>query len=561
MQTNPLPEPSPSGHQNIIESTRDLPDAYLLSRVNGEFPLTEEWRGMFAVLRAGNTHFLVVSTTAYGSHQMFEVRRAMKEANLGGIQVLKAKEEVIKLIYSELEVATGMAAESKMTNVEEEAASIVNAAIHARASDIHIEARGPRANVFFRINGTRKLHTEITSTMAHSIGVVLYTVHADANSKETSWDPTKVMEAAVEWTTPSNEKWQLRFASSPIFPSESFQIVIRLLSMEAKGRDLPSLGYTQKQLAALEIMISGSSGIVIVCGPVNSGKSTSQQALMGRIYARRGDTIKMITVEDPVEYVIPGACQISVPRGRKNLMDEKTKSVFSTFLRGTLRQDPDVVMVGEIRDHESAIVVKDLALAGRKLMATLHTYSALWVFIRLREIGIPMEVLTMPGFIAGIVFQRLVPVLCPDCSMPLAQGEDRISAETLYRVKQVADLSRDTIKVKGDGCPKCQHTGVVDQTVCAEFVLPDRMLLGHLANNDLLKAETYWRGSGVGAVDGGVTALAHGIAKMKAGLVDPSDVEERIGLLTSDMVSADNMLASTELSLLMPNVTPRGDLG
>jgi len=534
----------------IIDSYRDMPKGYLLSRPGGEFPMNDEWREHFAVLRSGTAHYLVVASSAFGSAQMFELRRRMNAAGLEKIQILNTSQDVVELMYEE--AGAGKATrDGERTDVESLAAEIISAAAAQGASDIHIETRDHRANVFFRVNGTRRFYRDLTAGNAHSLGVVLYSVHADAGSKEVSWDPNQVMDGALEWVTSDGATYQLRFSSAPIYPTGGFHIVIRLLAMEAKGLSLDALGYSKEQLSMLDIMSSGSSGMLILCGPTNSGKSTTLQALMGRIYDRRGDTIKMISVEDPVEYIIPGACQISVARKRKTLIDHNSGSAFTTFLRGTLRQDPDLVMVGEIRDHDSASVVKDLVLAGRKLLATLHTYSALWSYVRLREIGVPWEVLTMPGFVAGIVYQRLVPLLCQDCAVPLVGGGSaRIPRETLYRVQQVSDLATDKVKVKGDGCPKCAHTGLIGRTVCAEFVLPDRVLLRHMSEGNFLEAERYWRKSGVGAIDGGVTALAHGIYKMRQGLVSPMDIEDQIGLLTSDMVLEDSIISNSEITVL-----------
>ncbi|CAN5766585.1 ATPase, T2SS/T4P/T4SS family [soil metagenome] len=534
--------------KSVIDSYRDLPKGVLLSCVGGEFAMTDEWREMFAVLRTGNIHYLIVASTFFGSAHMFELRRRMQAAALDNIQILHANQDVVQLMYHESANST-RAKDGELTDIETLAADIISAAATQGASDIHIETRGSRANVFFRINGTRIFHRDLTSVNAHSLGVVLYSVHADAGSKEVSWDPNQVMDGALEWVANNGRTYQLRFSSAPIYPTGGFHIVIRILSMEATGLDIDSLGYSVEQKAMLDIMTSGSSGMVILCGPTNSGKSTTLQAIMARIYARRGDTIKMISVEDPVEYIIPGACQISVARKRKTLVDHNTGSVFTTFLRGTLRQDPDVVMVGEIRDHDSASVVKDLVLAGRKLLATLHTYSALGVYIRLREIGVPWEVLTMPGFVAGIVYQRLVPLICPDCSLPLVgAGAARVPREILHRVQQVADLATDNVRVKGDGCPHCAQTGYSGRTVCAEFVLPDRILLKYMAASNFLEADLYWRKSGVGAIDGGVTALAHGTHKMRKGLVSPLDLEDQIGLLTADIILEDGIVSSSDVT-------------
>lgn len=546
----PLVAPEPAGvlGSGVIDSTSEIPEGYLLSRPGGEIAIPEEWRTSFAVLRSGKVHYLVAASASYGSGQMFELRRRMMKDGMTDIRTINASGEVIKLMYAEQSSVANE--DGERTNVEELAGTIISAAVEHGASDIHIESRVARANVYFRVNGLRVFYCDLAADTAHSLGVVLYSVHADAASKEISWNPEQVMDGALEWTTTSGATYQLRFSSAPIHPAGGFHIVIRLLSMEIKGISLETLGYSREHRMMLDIMTSGSSGIVIMCGPTNSGKSTSLQALMAGIYKKRGDTIKMITVEDPVEYVIPGACQISVGRKRKTSIDAHTGSAFTTFLRGTLRQDPDVVMVGEIRDHDSATVVKDLVLAGRKILATLHTYSALWAYVRLREIGIPWEILTMPGFIAGIVYQRLVPTLCPHCSIALVDGAERVSKETLYRIQQVSDLATDKVRVKGDGCEHCRHTGIAGRTVCAEFVLPDRMLLKFLAASDFLGAEKYWRDAGVGAIGGGVSSLAHGIQKMRQGLVSPLDVEEQIGLLTSDMVNADSMISSTEISVL-----------
>ena len=342
------------------------------------------------------------------------------------------------------------------------------------------------------------------------------------------------MDGAIEHRTSDGLHMQLRFSSAPIFPSGNFHIVVRLLTMSATDRQLSDLGYTPGQLETLEAITSDLSGMVLLCGPTNSGKSTTLQALMKRIHSRMGESIKMISVEDPVEYVIPGACQIGVSRRRKTLVDERTGSAFTTFLRGTLRQDPDVVMVGEIRDLDSAAVVKDLVLAGRKLLTTLHTYSATWAFVRLRELGVPMELLTMPGFVSGVVYQRLVPVLCPQCAVSLygEHARQRLSPATLVRALSVCDTRKHPARVRGTGCPHCGHTGIAGRTLCAEFVIPDRHMLGLIAQQRLLEAEQYWMDRKHLDVDGlGVTALAHGIQKLRQGLVDPADLESNVGLI------------------------------
>jgi len=537
----------------IIREIKDVPQGRIIT---DEIGMPADWKSYFAVLEVqGGSVDVLVSEKMFGSAAMFDLVRRMAAKGLVKRKILRATEDIVVLINdrSKSQKAEAMAT-SDVTDIEQKARWLIDAAVEAGASDIHIETRGSHADVYFRIHGMRHFHSNISMETARSMGVVLYSVHADASSKEVTWDSQQVMDAVIDHISRTGQSVQLRFSSAPIYPSGNFHIVIRVLTMDGgDAKNLASLGYEEAQLAALDTMITGSSGMVILCGPTNSGKSTTLQAMMRRIYERRGNTIKLLSVEDPVEYTIPGACQIGVARKRKTVRDEGTGSAFTTFLRGTLRQDPDVVMVGEIRDHESAAVVKDLVLTGRKLLTTLHTYSAMWAFVRLREIGVPMSLMTMPGFISGIVYQRLVPTLCPHCSVPLADPNEqhRLDPDVMYRVQQVVDLASHSVRVKGDGCPHCNHTGISGRTICAEFVMPDQKMLKMISEERYIEAQEYWRNAGVLSVDGiGVTALSHAIAKMRRGLIDPADVEHQVGMLTHDIVTADSMLLPEEMPIL-----------
>jgi len=517
----------------VIQHLAEVPPGVL--HVQG---LPDDWRERFAVLvdHAAQRAAVLTVLAALGSAAMYELRRRLQaEQGLREIQFLTAAPEIVKLVHHRGQAAVPVGLDQKdATSTEQFAQQLIEEAMRHGASDIHVETRGDHAAVYLRINGLRRLLSNISYESARALGVVLYAVYADATSKDVTWDPQQVMDGAIEHRTGDGRHLQLRFSSAPIFPAGNFHIVVRLLMMSTSNRQLDELGYTPAQLDALEAITSDLSGMVLLCGPTNSGKSTTLQALMKRIHGRMGETIKMITVEDPVEYVIPGACQIGVARRRRTVIDERTGSAFTTFLRGTLRQDPDVVMVGEIRDLDSASVMKDLVLAGRKLLTTLHTYSALWAFVRLRELGVPSELLTMPGFVSGVVYQRLVPVLCSQCAFSLygEQARSRLPPATLARALSVCRPGEHPARVRGDGCPHCGHTGIAGRTLCAEFVIPDRHMLGLIAQQRLLEAEHYWLNAKQLDVDGlGVTALAHGIHKLRQGLVDPQDLESNVGLI------------------------------
>ena len=524
--------------------------------------LSAEWRPMFAVMGQTSAATLLIDAEAQRRPVVYEVLRRMGEVGVRVINRQPATSEIIKLVHQSNSINGGGERKREAAESENQRMifTIIEDAVAAGASDVHIETRVTHADIFFRINGTRVLHKTVTHDGAKSMCTVLYQVHGDATSKEVQWSRDAVHETSIEHETAENVRVQLRFSSAPIFPSGNFHAVIRVLVMDAKtNRKLDDLGYYPAQVAAIVKMLLGSSGLVLLTGPTNSGKSTSMQALVDKIFERRGTSTKIITVEDPVEYVVPGACQIGVPRGRTAIKAENDSSVFTTFLRGTLRQDPDVVVVGEIRDADSAEVTRDLVLAGRKVLSTLHTYSGLWSFVRLRELGVPIELLTMPGFVSGIIYQRLVSKLCPHCSLTLADGKDRLPADVMSRLTRVANLESSSVRVRGDGCSDCNHTGYVGRLPVCEIVVPDAHLLKLLAEGDMLGAEAYWhKQAGVPIPGGGVTALAHALTLMNRGQVDPSDVESQIASLDKDLAEATVMHGGSSFATQPMASSPAG---
>ncbi len=494
---------------------------------------------------------LLVAEDAVDSHLQFDLLRRVNDAGFRSVQRRAASREVIKSVHESNRKEDA----SEQTDVEEAAWKIVEAAVSAGASDIHIETRESFAQVFYRINGRRVEQPSIAMTTATDICNVLYSVHADGDNKGISWDEKTLKSTVIEYETKDCTHVQLRFSSAPIHPFGNFHAVIRVLVMDGSStRRLEDFSYTDAQVSYIEEMLIGSQGMVILTGPTNSGKSTTMQAMIARIYELHGDSIKVITIEDPVEYIMPRACQSGIPHGRKGLEEDGNGSIFNAFVKGTLRQDPDVGMVGEIRDRDSADSVKTLALAGRKVLSTLHVNKADMVFPRLREIGMPESVLYMEGFISGIICQRLVPVLCQECSIPITEAYNlgRVRHKTFERVCRVADLELDNVRACGDGCEHCGGTGIVGRTLCAEVLVPDEQYLALLAEGDLRGARQYWVSAASDLDIGGygVSMVAHAIEKMKDGQLDPTHIEIRVGKL---------VVANQPMSTYVPSI-PTNDL-
>lgn len=510
----------------------------------------------FALLSTGDKSALIlVAEDAISSHLQFDLHRRISSAGFKNVEMRPASREVIKSLH-EANVSDVV---SVNTSVEAAAWELIEAAVDAKSSDIHIETRESFAQVFFRISGRRVEQPSMAMTTATDICNVLYSVHADGDNKGISWDSKTVMNTVIEYKTKEGVQVQLRFSSSPIHPSGNFHAVIRLLVMDGRSvREIEEFGYTDMQAAYMDEMLVGSQGLVVLTGPTNSGKSTTMQALIERIFRMRGRSIKVITIEDPVEYVILGACQSGVPHGRKGLEDDASGSIFNTFLKATLRQDPDVGMVGEIRDKDSAENVKNLALAGRKVLSTLHVNRADMVFSRLREIGVPDSVLFMEGFISGIICQRLVPVLCEHCSLPIndAYTLGKVRHKTYERVLRVADLQSDDVRVCGDGCEHCNGMGITGRTLCAEVLVPDETYLGLLAEGDARGAKEYWLSTSTDLdVDGfGVSMIAHAIQKMKMGMLDPMHIEMNVGKLVVTAQTGNYAASSVPTTVLPPSL-------
>lgn len=526
-----------ASQRKIIDDIGALPDGKFIPMSDLSLTNTAD----FAILQLGIGDYLIIAAPDYSphSHEVSGIKgRINRKFQASKCRFAHATQEVIRTLRDQNEEAKDAAEWGDSSEIESMAREIIEGAIRLGASDIHMETRKPKSQLFFRINGQRVEQPSLSYDTAIAIANVLYTFHADSSSKDVQWFPDRRMDTSIAFTSDAGLAIQLRFSSVPIFPSGNVSVVIRILKMVAPKNEhefsFDRLGYTDDHAKMITDMLVGIQGLVLLVGPTNSGKSTSMRTFVRTVQGRTGNSnIKVLTVEDPVEYVITGASQIGVSRDREDLK-EGGESVFKGFLKATLRQDPDVVIIGEIRDSETALTVKDLVLSGRKIISTLHAFSSFAAFPRLREIGVPPSVLYMDNFISGVIYQRLVPVLCEHCKVPFLEAAQNgaVDERLFERLSRIVDLQEEPVFVKNKlGCEQCGWMGIGGRTVCAEVIVPDKKLLALLKEEKFTDAEKYWRMSTMGDNEFGSTALAHAISKMRIGMLDPHHVESQVGIL------------------------------
>ncbi|NGM88474.1 type II secretion system ATPase GspE [Parapusillimonas sp. SGNA-6] len=302
------------------------------------------------------------------------------------------------------------------------------------ASDIHIEPFETHSIVRYRVDGTlrdivsprRALHNALVSRI-------------------------KIMASLdiAEKRLPQDGRIALRVGGRPIDVRVSTlptghgeRAVLRLLDKEAGRLELERLGMAADVLRGLDGLIRQPHGIFLVTGPTGSGKTTTLYAALGRLDA---STTNILTVEDPIEYDLPGIGQTQV--------NPRIDLTFASALRAILRQDPDIIMIGEIRDLETAQIAVQASLTGHLVLATLHTNDAVSAVTRLVDMGV--EPFLLASTLQGVLAQRLVRKLCPHCKLPQADGTSAWNAK---------------------GCPACSHTGYSGRTGVHELFVLDETL-------------------------------------------------------------------------------------
>ena len=374
---------------------------------------------------------------------------------------------------------------------------LLNYAFAQRASDVHIEPRREHAVVRMRIDGVlHQVYNVPKAVHAPIVARLKMLARMDIAEKRRPQDGR--IKTSREHKGEKREV-ELRVSSVPVAFGE--KIVIRIF--EGAFQDLAELGFAPEELEAFEGWITQPHGLVLVSGPTGSGKTTTLYAAL-RAIASEG--INITTIEDPVEMVHEAFNQISV--------QPKIELTFANALRHVLRQDPDIIMVGEIRDPETAQNAVQAALTGHLVLSTVHTNDSASAVSRLKDLGVPGFLLS--GTLMGVLAQRLLRQVCPRCARPTTLASDQIAALGLGRPE---DLVGKLQVMQGEGCAHCRGTGYHGRTGIYEL-LPGNGRLRQLIQAGATSQEI----EKAARAEGMRTLRENGVRKLAAGLTTFDEV-------------------------------------
>ena len=322
---------------------------------------------------------------------------------------------------------------------------IIQQAIDAKASDIHIEPTAEIVRIRFRIDGQLREMHELPISV-HAFFVSRLKIISALDTTE-----TRIPQDGRIHYTYEQKTIDLRISTMPVMYGE--KVVIRILDKSAALLQTTELGFSPANFKLFTDLCHSPYGMILNSGPVNSGKTTTLYAALNELNM---PSKNIITIEDPVEYCLDGINQIQV--------NPKTGLSFSVGLRSILRQDPNIMMVGEIRDKETAEIAVRAALTGHLVFSTLHTNNAMGAIVRLFDMGI--EPFLIASSILGVLAQRLVRKICPDCKEAYRVNEK--SPEYKY----LGDLYQPgTILYRGRGCESCGGTGYKGRMAIQEVLV------------------------------------------------------------------------------------------
>lgn len=370
---------------------------------------------------------------------------------------------------------------------------LFNGIVERGASDLHIEAMNRGLVYRFRVDGEIQVAGEVPQSLSMAV-VSRIKLLAGLDIAERRLPQDGRIQSKIK-----GNDLDLRVSIIPTVTGES--LVVRALDKSRMRVQLGSIGFNLTREGEIRRLLRSPHGIILVVGPTGSGKTTTLYAALSAFDSSK---LKVITIEDPVEYQLEGINQIQI-QASINL-------TFGRALRSILRQDPDVILVGEMRDSETAQIATQAALTGHLVLSTLHTNTAASAIVRLKDLGIPHYLIS--SSLIGVLSQRLIRVLCDKCKAPI----NELEFSDLYKKYGDLDLTGGTF-FKAVGCKHCAQKGYRGRTVISELIVVDDLVRSMLSKDiDTVEFEEVLR------TKGHRTLFIDGLEKVRAGLTTLEEV-------------------------------------
>ncbi|MBE0468177.1 MAG: Flp pilus assembly complex ATPase component TadA [Methyloprofundus sp.] len=429
--------------------------------------------------------------------------------------------------------------------------------IRQGASDIHFSTVDGKAYVRFRVGGKIKLFTNSTPENILQVLSSAYNSLADKASRSGNFSENAYQNCLIEREYEGLGHFRFRYASAPT--EAGIYCVLRILIVSAgdnqKTKKLIELGGTNSHASIVRKMVSNPTGLYLVAGTTGSGKSTTLKNLI-QSEIEANPTKNFCTIEEPIEYRIVGANQIPVKRSANDTVE---KNGFTEAIKAVMRLDPDSILIGEIRDKDTAKLAGSATESGHFVFSTVHAQSAMDIFSRLSgdTMQMSLDQICSPGFIAGLTYQKLIPVLCEHCKEPFKPKFEEYRHSDDVEKKLFIDRFLNVFKeeevdylftTNKSGCSHC-NGGEKGQEIAMEAIIPDYEMLSLVKKKDFIAAYKHWRTMRVTDPENftGKTVLDHVLYKVRKGYVDPIEVEDRFGDLDKEFLLEDGVLDGSEL--------------
>jgi type II secretory ATPase GspE/PulE/Tfp pilus assembly ATPase PilB-like protein len=405
--------------------------------------------------------------------------------------------------------------------------TLIREGVKRRASDIHFRNYERHTEIWMRIDGFLEKSHVLNSEDGMAMCGTMYGSMCDVA------DPTYELRKSQDGRLKRQylNSCGLHGARIATRPMEYGNIVVlRLLYNAEAAPSLHNLGYLQEQILLISRMTNRTTGINIFSGPTGSGKSTSLKILLSQLLTQFNYHIHLLTIEDPPEYMIEGAVQTPILCDKD--VPEEVARAWVKSISNAMRLDPDTIMIGEMRDHESAVTAFRAAMTGHGVWTTLHANNAIQILDRLRDMQVDLSFITDASLMTGLINQSLVPLNCDSCKRPYLQHADEIEPTLRARIEQYCQPEKVLLKGTDKGCAQCGGKGYMGRHAVAECIIPDQKMMNLYKTSGASAARSYWVKE-----KKGITKCAHLIHYINQGLVDPLIGEQKVCALDEDLLT------------------------